>query len=218
MNPVQNDPYRIFTFNINGHHIQTFLIHPFTCTEKAPLYHAYLSTDEQERAVKFYFDKDRLMYVLCRGILREILGGITGGAPEKLSFALQNNGKPFLDTAVNPPLYFNVSHSEDAFLIGISRETELGVDIEKIRERKKMDDVISRFADRDVTQRYTSFRGPGKIEYFYRWFTAKEAQGKALGIGIKIFGNSYDPVPRTETVLIDDYCVSIAVPVTEPGL
>src|SRR3954462_7985139 len=55
-----------------------------------------LSPDEQERAKRFQFEKDRAQYVIARGILRSILARYLQTAPEKLGFRYNQYGKPSL--------------------------------------------------------------------------------------------------------------------------
>src|SRR4051812_42086336 len=55
-----------------------------------------LSPDEQERATRFQFEKDRAQYIIARGILRSILARYLQTAPEKLRFRYNQYGKPSL--------------------------------------------------------------------------------------------------------------------------
>jgi len=98
------------------------------------------------------------------------------GVPEhELRFAKQSKGKPYLPDW--PRLRFNVSHSGSLFACALSEETEVGVDIERIREVPEKEDIAKRY-------------GLDASHFFETW-TEREAYLKALGVGV--FGIE-DPV------------------------
>src|ERR1700730_18249872 len=53
-----------------------------------------LSPDEQIRAGRFHFDRDRNRFIVGRGWLRALLGQYLGCAPAQLQFDYGNRGKP----------------------------------------------------------------------------------------------------------------------------
>ena len=55
-----------------------------------------LAADEQARAERFHFERDREHFIVARGVLRAILGGYLNRAPECLSFCYGSHGKPAL--------------------------------------------------------------------------------------------------------------------------
>ena len=54
-----------------------------------------LSPDENQRALRLRFERDRKRFIVCRGVLREILGTYLETNPEKLVFGYGPQGKPF---------------------------------------------------------------------------------------------------------------------------
>src|SRR5712664_4418994 len=73
-----------------------------------------LSTDEQTRAARFHFEKDRRHFIVARGGLRELLGRYLGIAPAALRFAYTDHGKPHLEAETLlplPRLKFKLAHS-----------------------------------------------------------------------------------------------------------
>lgn len=86
----------------------------------------------------------------------------------ELKFLKNENGKPYL---LNNPLYFNLSHTKDAFAIAFS-DREVGIDIEG--ERK----ISERLKDKYFTKRE-------KEENEISVWTKKEAIIKLIGTGIK---------------------------------
>ncbi|MDQ6630282.1 MAG: 4'-phosphopantetheinyl transferase, partial [Verrucomicrobiota bacterium] len=89
-----------------------------------------LSSDEKERAARFHFVKDKNRFVVARGFLRKILGSYLKIEPREIIFDYGAHGKPVLRGKKS--LQFNLSHSGDLMLCAISRERDLGIDLEKI--------------------------------------------------------------------------------------
>ena len=93
-----------------------------------------LSSDEQQRAERYHFEKDRDHFIASRGTLRCILSSYLDLAPEHLEFQYGSGGKPALTEACNPGnLRFNSSHSNDLGLYAILLHQEIGVDIEHVQ-------------------------------------------------------------------------------------
>ncbi len=92
-----------------------------------------LSSDELARAARFHFERDRTRFSVARAALREILAHYLGTSPAEIAFVYGDHGKP----ALAPPygdLRFNLSHSHDLALCAVARGSEVGVDVERIRE------------------------------------------------------------------------------------
>src|SRR5262245_40029907 len=86
---------------------------------------AWLSPDEQQRASRYVFPRDRQRFSICRAKLRKILAAYRGERPRQIVFRYGPNGKPALDP--NGGLHFNVSHAENRALVAVSRCGPLGV-------------------------------------------------------------------------------------------
>ena len=93
-----------------------------------------LSAEEQARAERFYFDKDRKQFVAAHGLLRAILAQYLKIEPSQLQYCYNPLGKPSLArTPGREALRFNMSHSHGLALYAVSCGRELGVDLERIR-------------------------------------------------------------------------------------
>lgn len=65
-------------------------------------------------------------------------------SPKDIRFSYNEFGKPFLHN-YNNNLYFNLSHSNDYCLIGISKLKPIGVDIEYKKEIENIESLASSF-------------------------------------------------------------------------
>ncbi len=92
-----------------------------------------ISREEQETASMFRKSADAEKYILRRGIVRSILAHYTLHTPEMISLKTGRNGKPELDPeSANGNVSFNLSHTGEMVLIGVTRKRRIGVDIVKM--------------------------------------------------------------------------------------
>jgi 4'-phosphopantetheinyl transferase len=95
-----------------------------------------LSTDELQRAMRFRRALDCHHFVAARAILRLILGSYLNVEPARIVFTRSPFGKPAVRLPKEGgPLHFNLSHSHGLTLYAISRDFEVGIDIEHIQPR-----------------------------------------------------------------------------------
>lgn len=140
-----------------------------------------LSVDERDRASSFLFDRDRRRFVAARGALREILGRYLGTAPHRLRFRLGPLGKPAI--AGDLP-HFSVSHSGELALFAISRSTEVGVDLERVRPVVHLERIVERFFSARERQAFSGCPADRREHVFFECWTRKEAWLKARGEGL----------------------------------
>lgn len=144
-----------------------------------------LSADEVERAARFHFEGDRRRYIAGRGLLRQLLGQYLECDPASLRFQYSTEGKPALRGAEGePPLHFNLSHSQGVVLYGFTRAGAIGVDIEHIVPFGELDDVAARhFSPEELADLYRT-DATDRLGAFYRCWTRKESWIKAIGSGL----------------------------------
>ncbi len=137
-----------------------------------PLDQKTLSPDEQERAARFKFDRDRIFFIIRRTLLRKVLGDHLSIEPAKIIFNCGPNGKPEL-----PNVHFNASHSNGQILIAIANQP-IGVDLEYIRPMEDMNQIAVKFfspPERALIKNETDF---------FRIWARKEAFLKTTGEGL----------------------------------
>lgn len=134
-----------------------------------------LSDDERQRAARYLHPRPRQQFIAARGSLRRLLARYTGDDPRAIAFTTTGNGKPCM---VSGALLFNVSHSGEGALIALSREIEVGVDLEWLRPRESFMDMARRYFTLQEAEAI------GDLRSFYAVWTRKEAFLKALGLGL----------------------------------
>jgi 4'-phosphopantetheinyl transferase len=146
---------------------------------------AYLSPDEQARAARFRFERDRRSFTIARGVLRSLLGRYMNLLPEEVRFAYGAQGKPDLDPQVHGAgLRFNLSHSGVVCLVAIAQNALVGVDVEQRNPQVKHADLVNRFFAAAEQHHYHALPEEQKIAAFYALWTSKEAYLKATGSGL----------------------------------
>ncbi len=144
-----------------------------------------LSADERMRGGRFYRYEDKKWFIARHGILRMILGGYLGVKPSELRFYPGKNGKPaIIETFGNGTIQFNLSHSDGVALFAFTRNHEIGVDIEHIRDISEMEQIVGRFFSIKENEAFRILPQNQKREAFFKGWTCKEAFVKAVGDGL----------------------------------
>lgn len=165
---------------------------------------ALLDTTEIERAQRFRFPNHRDHYIIGRGILRQILSLYTNVPPAEIKISYGAHGKPYL--AENPlNLQFNLSHSNEMAMYGLTVNKEIGVDIQKM-EPIFRENIAKRFFSLDEYANLLKQADDKKITGFYRLWAAKEAFIKALGSGLFKLPHAFamDPDQITQYVTFEE--------------
>ena len=150
----------------------------------------WLSNDERDRAHHFFKPEDRERFILSRGGLRYLLACYLACAPESLIFTYSSYGKPSL-LAPDDTLQFNLAHSGTWVVYAVGFQALLGVDIEQITSRTRLDGFRTRLdglieycltPNEQTTLPITSHTA--RLEGFFKHWTLKEAHLKAIGLGL----------------------------------
>ena len=148
-------------------------------------YRETLSSDEIARAERFYFPEHRQRFMAGRGTLRAILGQYLDIAPKQVEFEYQPRGKPLLAAKfADKGLLFNLSHSQDLALLGISYQNQIGVDLEYIRTMSDLEGLAKRFFSAREYEYLRLLSLAQQQQIFFRYWTCKEAYLKATGDGL----------------------------------
>jgi 4'-phosphopantetheinyl transferase len=148
-----------------------------------------LAPDEQRRADRFRFERDRSRFIVGRGLLRVLLGRYLGLEPEQLRFQYGAFEKPRL--AHDGP-WFNVSHSGTIALYAVSTAGELGIDVELDDADFAQERIAERFFSSTEVDVLRSLPEALQPRAFLNCWTRKEAFIKARGDGLSLALNSFD--------------------------
>lgn len=152
-----------------------------------------LTDDELDRANRFAFEIDRQRFIAARGTLRSILSRYITIYPSDLRFHYNQYGKPSLAPEFSGYLLnFNLSHSGSMALYAITRNMEIGVDVERVRSDFEYEEVGNRFFSVHEVSILRTIPTKKKLEAFYNCWTRKEAYIKAHGKGLSLPLDSFD--------------------------
>lgn len=137
-----------------------------------------LSIDERAKTARMLFAVDRQRAIVARCILRKLLGGYLRCAPDEVSFAYNQYGKPSVAGGRAP--YFNLSHSGSVALYAVTALGRIGVDVEEVRPLPDFHDIASRC----FTPKEQAAVREGGEAVFFKFWTRNEARAKCDGRGI----------------------------------
>jgi len=186
-----NSPPQNLTLEINEIHVwRVSLTQTETCLQNLQ---QTLSTDEQTKAERFHFPKDRSQFIVSRAALRAILSRYLHINPSLLRFEYNPYGKPSLTIAQGGnTLRFNLSQTRGIALIAITKNREIGVDIEAINPKFPCLKIAERFFSPLENSVLHSLPEHLQPTAFFTCWTRKEAYIKAVGKGLSIPLNEFD--------------------------
>jgi 4'-phosphopantetheinyl transferase len=170
------------------------------------------TTGEAARAARFINDTLRRRYLRSHGALRAVLARYTAA---QLDFALGPHGKPYLPAV--PELRFNLSHSHERALIGVTLGVEIGVDIERLRPMSDCLALAERFFPPSEAAEFAAvcatMPAPDRERDFFRRWTRIEAILKARGVGLYGIGEELAGEWSIEEIDAGgEYAATVAVP------
>ena len=151
-------------------------------------YRLLLSNEERNREQRIHLAKNRHRFLVTRALVRTVLSRYAPVAPEHWRFFSNSYGKPSIsnDGSVASRISFNVSHTDGLIVLGVTRESALGVDIENVHSRKATLDSTEVYLS-DEESRALAELSPGqRSERFFQYWTLKESYIKARGTGLSI--------------------------------
>jgi 4'-phosphopantetheinyl transferase len=140
-----------------------------------------LTDDEQARAARYLTLDIGRTFAAARVFLRDVLAHYTNSAAASLTIANSPAGKPAL---AGFDLEFSLSHSGKIALLGVTRGQQLGVDLESLDKPVNLSQVGTEVLSQDEMTVLRALAEPDQPAAFYRYWTVKEAIGKAMGTGL----------------------------------
>lgn len=146
-----------------------------------------ISSERQNKIKRFRFEDDKKRSLYGELLVRAIYASIYDCESSRIKINYNDYGKPYIVSDSEPLLKYNLSHSGDWVLCGIS-DSEIGVDIERVDNC--MDGIAERFFTAEE-QEYIRKRSKDDLEGFYQIWCAKECYMKWTGKGLAIPMDSF---------------------------
>ena len=143
----------------------------------------WLHGKENNRYNRYQSQSQREHFLFGRVLLKTILSKYIGCTPVDLKFDIDTRGKPFLSSS-NIPLTFNLSHTDNRIVFAVSKNQDLGVDLEIIKEERAILKIAERYFFPAETRELRNLPKTSQIKRFYELWTLKESVLKACGYGL----------------------------------
>jgi 4'-phosphopantetheinyl transferase len=167
---------------LNIHTAHIWLVDLTDFWSEVNFFRRLLSPDELLRGDRLRFSQDQINFICGRGIARCILAKYLECQPVDLQFTYTNKGKPLLINHLG--INFNISHSKNLAVYGITKENLIGVDIEYLRNNLEVLALAKRFFSEQEYLTISNLSGNTQLNLFFHLWTCKEAYLKAVGLGI----------------------------------
>lgn len=146
---------------------------------------ALLSSEEIDRAGRFYFKRDELRFIVAHGLLRKIIGRYLNIPAPLIKFRAGPFGKPELDGDHRPGRFsFNISHSRNLTVFAFSTYPRLGVDVEYLRAVPDFEEIVNGCFHPKERAALRGVPPHKRRNAFFDCWTRKEAFVKATGEGL----------------------------------
>lgn len=147
-----------------------------------------LSPEEITRGERFVIPDRANDFYIQKGLIRLLLSQYLNQNPENILFSSSETGKPFIS---NTELHYNVSHSNDLLLCGLSADAPLGVDIQHIYAISPLDRIIKKILSPSEIKLISTISSDEYLDHFFTIWAAKEAFLKASGEGFSRSPNQF---------------------------
>jgi 4'-phosphopantetheinyl transferase len=155
-------------------------------------YDALLSAEERAQQARFHFGRDQRRYLVTRALVRTVLSRYAAVRPEDWVFNPGPRGRPHISAPrPAPPLEFNISHSADLVMLGVTSGRVLGIDTESIAAREADIDGLDRYFAPQESAALLSLAASERRRRFFELWTLKESYLKARGMGLAIGLNAF---------------------------
>jgi 4'-phosphopantetheinyl transferase len=173
------------------HEVHLWYVLPEQVTDERLLaaYRALMSPDEQARNARFVFPKGRHEHLVTRALVRTTLSQYVPAVhPRDWAFATGPFGRPEIaGPACEPPLRFNLSHTDGLIACLVAVDREVGVDVEDATRAISDGLVIAdRYFSASEVVELRSLPAAAQPSRFFDYWTLKEAYIKARGLGLQL--------------------------------
>ena len=144
----------------------------------------WLRGEEKNRYNRYQSQRQREHFLFGRVLLKTILSKYIGCAPADLKLDIDTRGKPFVSSDNTLSLTFNLSHSGNRVVFAVSKNQDLGVDLELIKKERAILKIAERYFSTSETRELRNLPKASQVKRFYELWTLKESVLKACGYGL----------------------------------
>jgi 4'-phosphopantetheinyl transferase len=157
-----------------------------------------LTANEQAEANRRSIGQVRDHFTIGRACVRVLIGNALRMDPREVNLSKGVHGKPEILAIEGGALSFNLAHSKNTLLIAIRRQGAIGVDVEYFDRATDIMEVAQANFTESESEILAAADPETRLRTFYRYWTRKEAIGKADGRGLLLplasFDVSFEPI------------------------
>lgn len=148
-------------------------------TERLEVFEHLLAHAERARAARFGDRRLRERYVMGRGSLRTILASALACDAASIEIERGHRGRPQLAGA--RAFDFNISHTANVAIVGITRMGRIGVDVERLDRAINAAGIARKFMTSNERRTIAGLDADNARRHLLTLWTCKEAMSKATG-------------------------------------
>jgi 4'-phosphopantetheinyl transferase len=149
-------------------------------------YKLLLDEEERSRHDALHFDDDRHLYLVAHALLRTSLSRCADVRPEAWAFRQEEFGRPEIagDGHRSDRIRFNLSHTRGLAACAITRNVDIGIDVECLDRRVDTEAIAPRYFSHIETEQLAELSDAERKIRFLEYWTLKESYVKARGDGL----------------------------------
>ncbi|APR88149.1 4'-phosphopantetheinyl transferase [Minicystis rosea] len=185
-------------------HVHYLLDGDITDARLLAAYEALLAPEERARRARYRFEHSRREYLLTRALVRATLSRYARVAPAAWAFRQNEYGRPEIDDPAHASLRFNLSNTRGLVACAVTRDRDVGVDVEDTTRAGETVEIADRFFSPVEHRALRALPADAQRGRFFEYWTLKEAYIKARGMGLAI------PLDQFSFLLDDGPTIRIA--------
>ncbi len=152
-------------------------------------YAALMTQEERARHDRYYFERDRRLFLATRALVRTVLSCYHPAVtPAQWRFAEGERGKPYIaGPAGAPAIHFNLSNTQGLVVCAVSLgHPALGVDAERLARTGETVSIADHYFSAREARALRALPAELQRERFFAYWTLKESYIKARGLGLAL--------------------------------
>lgn len=156
-------------------------------------YEALMTEDERARFNKFKFERDRLLFLATRALVRTVLSNYIDVPPSDWRFVYDKYGKPHVSTpATSESIFFSLTNTPGLVICAVSHVyDQIGVDAEWLERPGDIAALADHYFSPLEVQALRALPSAQQRDRFFRYWTLKESYLKARGLGLSLPLNQF---------------------------